>query len=390
MSKLGAISVIVPVHNGGRYLPSALATVQAQTCADWELIIVNDGSTDDTAAILARLAPDERRLVISQSNTGLANARNRGLSTARGAYVAFLDVDDAWDPSYLGHMCAALDANPEAVAAFAGWQYMDESGALLPQAVVLSAAQVAQLDQELSWRNAILPSALVARRAAVLQAGGFDPDLRACEDWDLWLRLKAWGPFVAVPRVLMRYRAHSNSMTENVPNIERERLKLNAKHLGPLDEPLAQWPPARRKAVGYTYFNAALGYLRQSDRTRAQEKLLQAARCWPDLLAQDEFYYELGCAFQPRGLRGTPVQLDLAAGEDLIRTTLRESLPAGEAALSGRAWTQANLVLARLARSAGQAPNARRYAWRTIRHGSPRQRWQALRTWARSFWRAAN
>jgi hypothetical protein len=325
--------------------------------------------------------------VVRQDNAGLAAARNRGLAAATAPYVAFLDVDDRWHPSYLAEMCAALDNAPRASAAFAGWRCIDDNGTPLPQRMLLSPDQAARLAADLRWRNAILPSGLVARRSAVEQVGGFDGEMQGCEDWDLWLRLIAVGAFVAVPQVLMEYRIHASSMTENVEHIERGRLKLNAKHLGPLDEPLADWPADRRRGVGFTYFNSALGYLRQRQMARAQEKILLARRCWPDLLSQDEFYYELGCAFQPRGVRGTAVGLSLLDGEALIRSVLFEWLsPELGRAEEKRAWGQANMVLARLARATGHLQAARRYAARAMRQGTGRQRLRGLRTWARSYW----
>jgi hypothetical protein len=185
----------------------------------------------------------------------------------------------------------------------------------------------------------------------------------------------------------MEYRVHASSMTENVERIERGRLKLNAKHLGRLDEPLAAWPAQRRRAVGYTYLNTALGYLRQKRMAPAQEKIRQAVSTWPGILRLDEFYYELGCAFQQRGVRGTAVDLSLPDGEALIRSILFEWLPPELApADQKRAWGQANMVLARLARAAGQPRAARQYAARTVRLGTIRHRWRGLRTWARSYW----
>jgi glycosyltransferase involved in cell wall biosynthesis len=382
------VSIILSVYNGGRFIESALTNVRGQTLLDWQLIVVEDGSTDQTAAILANTPSDARLQIIRQRNMGLAAARNRGISAASANYLAFIDVDDRWHPTYLQQMCAALDQAPSAVAAFAGWRYMDDAGRPLPQTALLSPSQAAKLATDLYWRNAILPSAVVARRDAVLKAGGFDESLDACEDWDLWLRLVALGHFEPVPHILMEYRVHDSSMTDNVDHIEHERLKLNAKHLGPLDEPLSAWPHGRRRAVGYTYFNSTLGHLRHKELARAREKIELAVRHWPGLLRQDEFYYELGCAFQQRGVRGTKVGLNLADGEALIRSVIFEWLSTGlTSASQSKAWSQANVVLARLARATGQAQAARRYASRAIWLGGGRQRWRALRTWARTYWR---
>src|SRR3954470_5429616 len=98
------VSIVMPVYNGALYLPDALATVSSQTLTDWELIVVDDGSIDTTPNILAAAPADDRRRVIRQANTGLAAARNRGLAEAGAPYLAFLDVDDRWHPSYLAEM----------------------------------------------------------------------------------------------------------------------------------------------------------------------------------------------------------------------------------------------------------------------------------------------
>jgi glycosyltransferase involved in cell wall biosynthesis len=378
------ISIILPVYNGENYIRAALESAQRQTFTDWEVCVVDDGSADGTPNILKEYASEPRITILRQDNHGLAASRNRGLTAARGDYVAFLDVDDEWQPTYLARMCAALDNAPLAVAAFAGWQYIDEAGRRLPQWVLLTGQDVARLDNDLSWRNAILPSALIARRTAVLQAGAFDEALNACEDWDLWIRLKALGPFIGVPQVLMLYRAHADSMTENVANMERERLKVNAKYLGSLDVPLPDWPPDRRQAVGFTYFNSALSYLRQNELARGREKIQQAVQYWPGLLAQDEFYYELGCAFQPRGLRGSAQGIDLVKSAGLIRDFLFVDLTKAGADESPEHWGQACLVLARLARNTGQRQAARGYALQVVRHGPAGPRLEALRLLVRS------
>ena len=383
------VSVIVPVFNGSRFIPSLIETVRAQTMTNWELIIVDDGSTDDLSATLAQAPPDARRHLVRQSNLGLAGARNRGLAEARSNLAAFLDVDDGWQPTYLTSMCAALDQSPQAVAAFCGWQYTDAAGRPMPQTVLLSAAEGNRLADDLAWRNSLVPSGVVARRQAVLDVGGFDASMQGVEDWDVWLRLIASGPFVGVPKVLTWYRAHAHSMTENVLSMERGRLRLHAKHLGALDGPPADWPSARRRAVGQTYFNTALGLWWQNDEAGGRERIRRAVAFWPGLLALDEFYYELGCAKQPRGLRGAAHGLDLRESEALIRAVLSDrEAPAGEQAARAH-WGQAWLVLARLARNTDQWPACRRYALRALLSGSGRGRQEAARLLARSLAPAA-
>src|SRR6266487_3488722 len=227
-----AVSVIMPVLDGARYIGSAIESVLGQSFRDWELIVIDDGSADRTPDIVRSYTSDVQLRSIRQENRGLAAARNRGLSEAAAALVAFLDADDLWLEEHLEAMVARMEEAPAAVLAFAGWQYVDEHGDLLPQVVIPFDGDPARARSELPWRNSVLPSAVLARTDAVRGVGGFDATLPACEDWDLWIRLLAEGPFVASPKVSTLYRAHAESMTENGHAIERERLRVNEKHHG--------------------------------------------------------------------------------------------------------------------------------------------------------------
>jgi GT2 family glycosyltransferase len=372
------VTVIMPAYNQARYLPAALDSVLGQTFRDFEIVVVDDGSTDETPQILARYGVR----CIRQENAGLPAARNTAIAAARGRWLAFLDSDDVWQPAYLATTMAALERVPEAVGAFAAWLYIDGDGRPLDQAVRPFGGDERRLVAELDWRNALLPSAAVVSRAAVVACGAFDTGLAACEDWDLWLRLRAHGRLLLVPEVLMLYRSHGESMTDDPLRIERERLKVNAKHHGPLEGPPAGWPEKRRRAAGFTYFTTALAYLRQGEMAAALGRLEQGLACWPGLAGQDEFFYELGCAYQPRGRRG--YHLDLAQSEALLQTLIFDRLPLPP---TGRAlyWGHACLILARLARRNGQRPAGRRYALQALRHGRPAHKAAALRALARSF-----
>ncbi len=377
------VSILLPVYNGEKYLLAALESIRRQTLADWELVVVDDGSTDGTAGILAGFAADARVRVLRQENRGLPAARNRGLREARGRYVAFLDADDTWRPAYLAKLAEALEGQPRAVLAFAGWQYLDADGHDLPQSIVVTAAQVGQLRADLDRRNSLVPASVVARRASLEACGGFDEALRSCEDWDLWLRLRPLGDFVAVAEVLVGYRTHAENMSDNIERMERERRKVVEKHFATAGHSLADAPRRQREANGYLYFLSALAHLREHNTTAATERLRQALALWPGLLHENEVYYELGCAFQQRGYRGTSIGLNVGESAALIHQLLHQAL--GLPAARGRtAWAQACLVLMQLALLTGDRAAARRFGLSALRWGAGQTRTTALRRLARA------
>ena len=387
-----AVSVILPVFNGEKYIGRTIASVLAQTFADWELIVIDDGSTDNTPQILASLSRDARLKLIRQVNQGASAARNTGLAAAVGDYIAFLDADDLWRPIYLERMLASLWARPEAELAFAGWQYINSDDELLPQTVIPFDGNVERAQRELVWHNAILPSAAVARRPTLLELGGFDHTLKACEDWDMWLRLKLRGVFIAVPEILTLYRAHSESRTDDIQNIEREQLRLNEKYVGRADGDPGSWEFDKQRAIGSTYFVSGLGYLRTRQAPQGFEKIIQAISIWPGLLADEEFYYELGCAYQPRGLRGTASGLDLNESAALIRSVLADQNQNGRLAfayvtlsqlalVTGNRWAALRFALESWWRSSpAEWPAAGRAIMRALLPQSVRTTLRALRT----------
>ena len=195
------VSVVVTSYNYGRFLGEAIESVLAQTEKDVEIIVVDDGSTDDSVAV-ARRYPVR---VLVQSNGGVSSARNRGASVARGAYLMFLDADDQLDPTYLARCVAALDRQDRRVAyAYTGMElFGTESGTF--EAPAFDA-------QRLCAGNYVHASALM-RRDVFDEVGGFDVSLRlGYEDYELWLRMLEQGYVgVCVPAPLLRYRRHGTS-----------------------------------------------------------------------------------------------------------------------------------------------------------------------------------
>jgi len=199
------ITVVIPAHNAARFVPRCLGSVFAQTLKPAEVIVVDDGSTDDTAALAAALGAR----VVSQANGGIASARNTGIQNASGEWIAFLDADDLWAPEKLERQVARI--RPDTVLVYTGLRIFDDQGIRSEQRAVDPAAA----KKMLRYCNPIAPSAALLKREAVVQIGGFRKGLDACEDWGLWFRLLPLGQFESVPEPLTDYYVHPKSLSAN-------------------------------------------------------------------------------------------------------------------------------------------------------------------------------
>lgn len=243
------IGVVVAAYDADRWIEQCLASLQAQSIQDWQCVVVDDGSTDRTAALaLGCAAADPRIQVVQQANQGVAAARNRGLSELppQVELVAFLDSDDLYQPDGLAVLLAHLQTRPDAVGAFGLAEYVDASGE--PVGPGLHPAR--QLDRRVPRGRRLAPLAKDAdstfadllvygpiwpcavallRRGAVDRAGRFDPELAQREDWDLHLRMSRLGPFALVPAQVAWYRRHDQNLTGRAVSNQRQTERVIAK-----------------------------------------------------------------------------------------------------------------------------------------------------------------
>jgi glycosyltransferase involved in cell wall biosynthesis len=220
------VTIIVPVHNGERYLAEALDSMLSQTVPDFRVIVVDDESRDGSAAIALRYCDRDTRFTYlkSERNVGAGGARNIGISHATTDLVAFLDADDRWYPTFLERMIAVMQARPDIDCLFSDFDYIDETGAvsethsayddptqeLHPKAVTYN--------EIWSGTNSPLPSVLLMKRSALLAVKMFRP-IHA-EDTNLWLRLGLEHSFWELPVVLASYRRHSSQWTSKA-NVDK-------------------------------------------------------------------------------------------------------------------------------------------------------------------------
>ena len=220
------VSVVMPVYNVERFVAHAIDSVLAQSFADFELIIVDDGGTDGSMAIVRQYS-DPRIRIISQANRGLAGARNTGIAASEAPFVALLDSDDAMAPEKLERHVIHLRANPDVGVSYAGAELMDEAGVLLGirQSPMRGPVSAADVFCGLVIKNGSVP---VFRRAALEDgsytlAGSsrvhyFDETLRRSEDVEFWTRLALTTPwrFAGLPGALTRYRINNVGLSADV------------------------------------------------------------------------------------------------------------------------------------------------------------------------------
>jgi glycosyltransferase involved in cell wall biosynthesis len=256
------VSVVVPAYNAATTILETLRSVLAQTYRAIEVIVVDDGSTDETAALVAAVAAADTRVVLlTQSNSGPAAARNRAIAEARGAFLAPIDADDLWHPEFLARLIAAM-ARPEIGFAYCPHRIIDDAGRVLRDFPVLGCE--GRVLQRLTLVNFVgTGSAAVYRRTAVVEAGGFDVRSFAWgggEDYLLQLAVAAQHRVALVPDYLVGYRRRPGSLSSDPFKAMESRLRV-------VEDALARYPRVPHRVLAWNRSDArrvaAVGLLSQ-------------------------------------------------------------------------------------------------------------------------------
>lgn len=215
MSRRPRVSVVIPAFQSAGRIGRTLAQLQRQTFTDFEVIVVNDGSTDATSDVVRQATiRDPRIRLIEQPNRGIAAARNRGVEAAAGAVLAFLDDDDLWLPRKLELQLARLDARRDAAVVSCYSALVDADGYLLGWRI--GGTPEGDVYREmLEWDMVSGGSVALVARGPLEEAGGFDAALPDRADWDLWIRLSRRHPFTCVPRMLVGYTRRAGSVSQS-------------------------------------------------------------------------------------------------------------------------------------------------------------------------------
>jgi glycosyltransferase involved in cell wall biosynthesis len=208
------VSVILPTYNRATLLGTAIESVLGQSFHDLELIVVDDGSTDDTETLVRRYRDsDERVRYLRQENRGISAAMNAGIRAASGQMIARIDSDDRWLPDLLETEVSILEARPEIGLVYSRGQWVDQD--LNPLSTIVGQTLHFPNDtlRSMLWSDATCSITVVARRECFDRAGVFDESLATSEDWDMWLRTAFHYDFVFVDRVLAHVRRHEGNVT---------------------------------------------------------------------------------------------------------------------------------------------------------------------------------
>ena len=214
-------SVVIPCYNSLDFLPATVDSVLAQTFGDFELVLVDDGGTDDLAGWAATV-DDPRVRVVRQDNAGVSAARNLGIDSARGELVVFLDSDDLWVPDALERLVACFDREPSLGLAYGGWDVIDAAGR--PNGRVYVSTWEGDVWEQFVIRNPVPASAVAVPRAVLVDLGGFEVNRDRfpidVEDWELWVRIAAGHRVAVVSDVLVHHRLHDRNSSSDVASLE--------------------------------------------------------------------------------------------------------------------------------------------------------------------------
>jgi glycosyltransferase involved in cell wall biosynthesis len=275
------VSIIVPAYNQGRYLGDAIRTGLGQTCSDLEVLVVDDGSTDDTREVAYGFL-DPRVRYIRQENQGLSAARNTGIRHARGAFLTYLDSDDQFLPDKLEILLGVLEQQPEVGFVSGQAILIDEDGRPLGERFERAVPGEAS-----DWLlgNPLHVGSVMVRREWQERVGMFDETLRSYEDWDMWLRLARAGcPMHSVRHPVSLYRFHGSQMTRVGRQMTTATFAVLDKTFADPDLSTA-WRSRRDEAYSRAYLRAAAQAYTARDFPFAKECMANAVRLNPSLCA---------------------------------------------------------------------------------------------------------
>ncbi|MEO7704014.1 MAG: glycosyltransferase family A protein, partial [Thermoflexales bacterium] len=284
------VSIVMPVYNGARFIGTGIEGVLRQKMTDWELIIVDDGSTDETPNIVASFVGDRIRY-IRQDNAGPVSARNSGIDQATGRYVIFLDCDDWWAPDGLDALVRAAEAAGGDVIMHANWAYVDAAGhAGMERSSAFSRGPGLRT---LLLLNPFPIHAVLTPRRILVETGGFAREMPTLEDWELWRGLAERGiRFEHLPTLMAYYFWHTSSRSKNVAKRKQERIAtLDRYWLRQTDS--SEFLPLKGPSYATAHIDFCVSRLSGGDVAGAWQEFDEALRWMPGSAIDVDCYYRI-------------------------------------------------------------------------------------------------
>jgi glycosyltransferase involved in cell wall biosynthesis len=254
--RVPSVSVVIPTYNSATFLKDAIESVLGQTYSDFEIIVIDDGSTDDTEDVLRSFG--ERISYVKQENKGVSAARNHGIRLARAQYVAFLDADDLWVPQKLAEQIPLLDKDAGIGLVYSDWTIVSEQGVSVSSFHSSRPPASGHVFSELIETGFILTSGTVVRRSCLNEVGDFDESLSIAQDYDLWLRICYRWKVGVVNKALVTKRSWNGSLSSNLSKTAAERIALFEKMLRNFDDMTTQNRRLVRSQLAINYWD--VGY----------------------------------------------------------------------------------------------------------------------------------
>jgi len=298
MNDAPTISVLMAVYNGQEYLRAAIDSILTQTFTDFEFIIIDDGSTDQSLSILKEYQANDKRIkLVSRPNKGLTKSLNEGIALAKGLYIARMDSDDVALPERFAVQSKFMQANPDVACVGGQYELIDDAGRYLTtMSVPLDDKKLQELALD-GYTSICHPCAMMLR-SSVEKAGGYCEDFLTTQDLDLWLRLGEIGKLANVPETILKYRLHPESVSEKKAMNQQAMIQMaaeRARQRRGITEPFVprqHWRPGKdRKSqhdfalkYGWWAFNSAQRRTAMIYAARAVAQLPFSAAAWKLML----------------------------------------------------------------------------------------------------------
>jgi glycosyltransferase involved in cell wall biosynthesis len=271
------VSVVIPAYNAAPHIGAAIDSVVGQTYTDLEIIVVDDGSVDNTAAVLQTYNGKIR--YVRQENRGVSSARNHGIRVARGELIAFLDADDTWLPDKLELQTRFLSVHEEAALVFGDLELVVDGQVVEPSYLALKknawwsnrdSVLVKDAFARLVEENVVSTSTTLISSRALQQVGPFDEDLSTAEDLDLWLRVAASFPIGCIPRVMCRKHVLRSSLSADYARTSKDFLAVLNKYATGVLPSRREHEPVIRSMVAQLQFDVGYSFLEADDLANAR------------------------------------------------------------------------------------------------------------------------